>query len=81
MYSIILYFADGSTLRHCRDELDLKEIQQWAGGYIESITYFFCTNLETDQAYCDEEGILKDLPFNATLPTYRGTIVYIRKSK
>lgn len=58
----VLSKRPGELPRHVRVENNLKNLQNYVGGYIETVT------LVTDCAViCNEEGRLMEMPYNCTI--------------
>ena len=60
-YTLIKY--DGTVT--ARSRMFLEEMQEFVGGYIEIV----------GNVICNEEGRLKNLPLNRTLPIFVGNII------
>lgn len=64
---LVIVRPDGSvTKTHVDKAPDLEELQQMVEGYIQLIPYFTTYGGDTCRAYCDEEGKLRDKPYNRT---------------
>ncbi len=63
MKGYTLITADGEITQ--KDVLDLKEIQDFIGGYFEHV----------GNIYCNEDGIRLNLPRNSVYPAFLGNII------
>lgn len=65
--------VDGTVEVTEPDSVSLEDVQKGVGGYIEAVPYFDVYEGEECQAWCDEEGKIKNYPMNedATKLWYR----------
>lgn len=67
MYKVITLLANGETKEQLQPKApDLKQLQAIVGGYIETVPHFTkFGDMKRGVAYCNEEGLLRGLQFNA----------------
>ena len=65
-YRIYILKSDGTRMVTEQPKApELEQLQAAVGGYIETIPYFTkFEGLKRGRAYCNEEGLVKGLPFN-----------------
>lgn len=64
MGQMIVIKQGGTAVVQSKDKTTLEEVQKLVGGYIEAVPMFDKWNGEKAQAWCDEEGKLKEYQYN-----------------